>query len=150
MLCQYKIYSTIEPVLDILPPGLLAWQAHVTLLTFGVQWFTSVQFSDQGNNAFSGEWHGMTVETIWARIRTQVLVSVCSTHLLHNNILETYLSRSNPSAIKVNQDTTQLALNSPQGHKHYSYPTSYQLTALNHQIKNILPLNIRHMEFVYI
>ena len=36
MLCQYKIiYCTIEPVLDILPPGLLAWQAHVTLLTFG-------------------------------------------------------------------------------------------------------------------
>ena len=61
----------------------------------------------------------------------QVSLNLSSTVVVNpKQVLETYLSRFNPSVIKVNRDATHLALNAPQRHKR-SYPTSYQISALN-------------------
>ena len=56
--------------------------------------------------------------------------NACSKHLTPLQILKTYPSRFNQSAIKVNQDTTHLDLNATQGYKR-SYLASYQISALN-------------------
>ena len=73
-------------------------------------------------------------------IKQQTLFTMlpCSKHLLQTQVLKTYLSRHNPSASRVNQDTTHLALNATQGHKP-SYTTGYILIP-NERVDEIVPL----------